>query len=115
MQLPTISSFLLFLFVSPIFSSPLGQDKVQVTIQLSSGSPSSPDKPDLSPVAPLSWGYVGQGTYRIVSLVDDYAIVPTEFYTVGHTDLVLKYGFGCPFYNALSFVLRRIRDSPSNH
>lgn len=77
--------------MSSVFLNPVGHDKVQITVQLSSGSLNSHGKPDQSLVVTLSWGYVGQGTYRIVSLVDDYAIVPSDFYTIGHTDLILKY------------------------
>lgn len=91
MQLPQIAVFFLCPFISSVFSNPLFQDKVQVTIELSSDNPSSVDKPDLSPVAPTSYGYIGPGLYYIVSLVDDYAIVPTVYYTTGQTDLILKY------------------------
>ena len=91
MQLPKIPSFFLCLFVSSVFSNPFVQEKVQVTVQLSSDSLGSPDKPDLSPVAPLSWGYIGPGLYHIVSDVADYAIVPTTYYTYDQTDIILKY------------------------
>lgn len=91
MQLPAILFFFLCPFISSVFSNPLGQDKVQVTVQLSSNSPNSLGKPDLSPVAPLSWGYVGTGTYYIVSLVDDYALVPSEYATTAQTDIILRY------------------------